>query len=363
MKKINILLAISLIFALAATGCGGTASSTASSAAPPASESGGATAQSSSGSGTGGGTVIKLAHAAAPGSARDLGAQKLKEVVEAETKGAVTVEIYPASQLGGGPDLIQGMQLGSIEMVILPSSFMGGFQPLTTIMDIPFLFPDDYEKLMAVEAGPAGQKLKDSTSEVGITTLDIWHTGYKTFTCNSPLNTPANFKGKKFRVMPSQIQIAQYELLGAAAINMDFSETYNSLQTGTIDGQENPLDTTFDMKFHEVQKYLTITHHGVLDQFIMASKVWFDALDPTIRAAIVKGCEEGREVAVQNTHLTEEKALKAFRDAGMEIKELTAEERAQWVEALAPIKETYVKNYGEAAREMLDLFEAEIAKS
>jgi C4-dicarboxylate-binding protein DctP len=215
---------------------------------------------------------------------------------------------------------------------------------------------------MEVEAGPSGQKLKDSTESVGIKTLDIWHTGYKTFTANRPLDKPADFKGLKFRVMPSQIQIAQYTLLGAAAVNMDFSETYNALQTGAIDGQENPLDTTYDMKVHEVQKYVTISRHGILDQFIMASKAWFDKLDQPVKDAVMHGVAAGRQVALENTLKAEEKAMAVFKEAGVTIKTLNPQEREEWIKAFAPVREIYITSYGEPAKEMLDLFESEIAK-
>ena len=307
-------------------------------------------------------SVIKLGHDSAPGSSRDLGAQKFKEIVEAGSKGDITVEIYPSSQLGAGSNLIQGMQMGSVEMGILPSSYLGGLQALTTIMDIPFLFPDDYHKLMAVEAGPAGAALKALTEKAGIKTLDIWHTGYKTFTASKPLNSPADFKGLKFRVMPSPIQAAQYETVGAAGVNMAFSEAYTALQNGALDGQENPLDTTYDMKFHEVQKYVTISRHAVLDQFIMAGKKWYDSLDEPTKQLLMEGVAAGRGVALQNTLRSEKIALEAFKNAGVTIKELTPEERVVWAKAFAPVREVYVKRYGKDAQTMLDLFEKEIAK-
>lgn len=306
--------------------------------------------------------VMKIAHAAAPGSARDLGAQKVKEVIESEVGEKVKVEIYPASQLGGGPDLIEGMQMSTIEMVILPSSFMGGFQPLTTIMDIPFLFPTDFEKMVKLEQGVAGEKLRETTESIGVKTMDIWHTGYKGFTAQTPLRTPKDFAGLKFRVMPSPIQIAQYEAMDATPINMDFSETYNALQTGAIDGQENPIDTTYDMKFQEVQKTFTMSRHGVLDQFIMVSKEWFEKQPEDIQSAIIKGIEEGREVALVNTHKTEEIGLEDFKEKGLEIIELTSEERAAFIDATKSVKDLYVKEYGSEAAELLKVFEEEIEK-
>lgn len=306
--------------------------------------------------------VMKIAHAAKPGSARDLGAAKVKEVVEKETNGRVEVQIYPASQLGGGGDLIEGMQMSTIEMVILPSSFLGGFEPLTTIMDLPFFFPEDYKKMMELEAGPAGQKLKATTEDIGIKILDIWHTGYKGFSAQTPLRKPEDFKGLKFRVMPSPIQIAQYEAVGATPINMEFSECYNALQTGAIDGQENPVDTTYDMKFQEVQKTFTLSRHGVLDQFIMVSKDWFEKQPEDIQAAILKGVEEGRQVAIEKTHEVEEAGLAAFKEKGLEIIELTPEERAAFIEATKGIKDLYVSKYGADAADLLKAFEEEIAK-
>lgn len=306
--------------------------------------------------------VMKIAHAAKPGSARDQGAVRIKEVVEKETNGKVEVQLYPASQLGGGKDLIEGMQMSTIEMVILPSSFLGGFAPLTTIMDLPFFFPEDYKKMMELEAGPAGQKLRATTEEIGVKTLDIWHTGYKGFSAQTTLRKPADFKGLKFRVMPSPIQIAQYEAMSATPINMEFSECYNALQSGAIDGQENPIDTTYDMKFHEVQKTFTLSRHGVLDQFIMVSKDWFEKLPADIQAAVLKGVEEGRQVAIEKTHETEEIGLAAFKEKGLEIVELTADERAAFMEATKGVKDTYVSKYGEKAAELLKVFEEEIAK-
>lgn len=317
---------------------------------------------SSSSSGSGDKIVMKIAHAAKPGSARDLGAQKIKEIVEKNTNGRVEVQIYPASQLGGGKDLIEGMQMSTIEMVILPSSFLGGFEPLTTIMDLPFFFPEDYEDMVALEQGPAGQALRATTEGIGVKTLDIWHTGYKGFSAQTPLRKPDDFKGLKFRVMPSPIQIAQYEVMGGTPINMEFSECYNALQTGAIDGQENPIDTTYDMKFHEVQKTFTMSRHGVLDQFIMVSKDWFEKQPEDIQNAIIKGVEEGRKVTLEMTHKIEQEGLAAFKEKGLEIIELTPEEREAFVEATKKVKDIYIEKYGTKAAELLKTFEEEMAK-
>lgn len=304
--------------------------------------------------------IMKIAHAGPPNSERDMGAQKIKEIVESRSNGQVEVQIYPASQIGGGPDLIQGMQMNTVEMVILPSSFLGGFEPLTSIMDIPFFLPDDYNQLIEVEQGEAGKRLMETTDHIGVKTLDIWHAGYKIFTANKALNKPEYFKGLKFRTMPSPIQIAMYESYGATPINMDFSECYNALQTKAIDGQDNPISVTFDMKFHEVQKTATLTRHSDIAFFIMVSKEWFEELPNAIQEAIIEGVKEGRLVSLDTTFKVDGKALEAFKAKGMEIIELTAEERQVFVEKSKEIQQLYVEKYGDDAKDLLKLFQDSI---
>lgn len=354
-KKSYFMYALALAVCLTA-GCSGQASSETEMASEAQKGEGNSTNQSSEK------IVMKIAHAAKDGSARDLGTEKIKEIVEEKSKGAIEVQIYPNSQLGGSTDLIQGMQTNTIEMVVLPSSFMGSFQPLTTLMDIPYLFPTEYEKLDKLEHGEAAKALMATTEEIGVTTLDIWHTGYKAFTANSKLYLPEDFKSLKFRVMPSQILFAQYEALGATAVSMDFSECYNALQTGAIDGQENPLDTTTDMNFQEVQKYCTLSNHGVLDQFIMVSSQWWNGLSEENQAIIMEGIEAGRQVCVDKTHESEAISRQKIQDAGVEIHELTEDELEQWKTVLAVCKETYVEQYGDRAKELLEMFEKEMAE-
>lgn len=347
---------------LAMTGCGSSGGTAPTEAAKTEAEGGAETgAQGDSAKASGKKMVIKLAHAAKDGSARDLGAEKIKEVVEEESGGRIEVQIYPNSQLGGGPDLIQGMQTNTIEMVILPSSFLGGFQPLTTLMDIPYLFPTDYVQLEKIEHGEAAEALRDTTTEIGVKTLDIWHTGYKAFTATSKLYLPSDFSGLKFRVMPSQILFKQYEALGATGVNMDFSECYNALQTGAIDGQENPLDTTTDMNFQEVQKYCTISNHGVLDQFIMASDTWYQSLSDEDKKIIMDGVDAGRQLCLEKTHEKEAGSRKILEEAGIEIHELSEEELSQWKEALSVCRDEYISTNGERGKELLEKFDAEIA--
>ncbi len=304
--------------------------------------------------------TIKFAHSSAPGSARDLGAKKFKEVLEAETNGDVTVEVYPASQLGNPTEIVQGVQMGNIEMSISPASFMGGFQPLITLLDIPFLLPTEKESLLDLHQSDAMRQLLDKTDEVGIRSLGIWHTGYKQFTGPKPLDTPEAFKGVKFRAMLSPVIFEQFRTLEASPTDIPFAETYNALQTGTIDGQENPLDTTFDMKFHEVQKYTTMTNHGVLDQMIIMNKSFYDDLDQQVKDAINKAFLAGRDVTVENTYENIETVSETMKDYGMEFVDITPEQREVFIEKMQAVREFYSNEFGDEGEDLLSAIEEEI---
>lgn len=302
--------------------------------------------------------TIKFGHASAPGSGRDQGVHKFKEVVEEETNGQVIVEVYPASQLGAPDEQMQGVQLGNQEMTVLPSSFMGGFQPIITLLDIPFLFPNDTDKLIEIQQSKEMRALLDKTDEVGIKTLGIWHTGYKQFTGNKAFQKPDDFNGVKFRAMPSPVIFEQFRTLGASPTDLAFAETYNAIQTGIIDAQENPLDTTHDMNLHEVQDVITITDHGVLDQLVLINADFFNGLDENIQAAIEKGYEEALDVTVDATYEKIEEVREEMESSGIEFVELNDSERQNLMDALTPVREFFIEEYGEEGEQLLESIES-----
>lgn len=307
--------------------------------------------------------TMKIAHASAPDSARDQGAKEVKEVIEADSSCSMKVEVYPASQLGGTTDLIEGMQIGSIESVILPAAFLGGFQPLMGVMDLPFFWPTDPEVLREVHDSDAAKKLLATTDEIDVTSLDIWHTGYKQWTAGKQLPDPADYQGLKVRAMPSPVLVEQDEVLGMDPVSIDFSETYGALQNNAIDGQENPIDTIYDMKFYEVQDYMTKTDHGTLDQIFMTSKQWHDSLSEECKKAVDDGVAAGRDVAYEKTYERNEKAKAAFKEAGMKTVEISEEDRKQLKEASAPVIDFYVNENGQQAEELVQSFEKAIRQA
>lgn len=306
--------------------------------------------------------IMRIGHGSAAGSARDLACEKMAEVIERESNGRIDCQVYPASSLGSVMELIQGVQTNTIECTVQPISQTSGFQPLCTIVDIPYCLPTNYEDLTAILDGPVGEALDSALAEVGISNLSYWFSGFKDFTANSPLDTPDSFNGLKFRSMSSTILMAQYKAVNATPVYIDFSETYNALSTGAVDGQDNPPDTITDMNFQEVQKYAVLSNHGNLQLGCMVSKAWFDNLSEDLQSAVLKGAEEGRKVCYEETCAKIDAGLQKMKDADMVIKELSAEELGEWVAAFAPVKDVYLESTGDAGQKLMALVDEEIAK-
>ena len=309
--------------------------------------------------------AMKITHVVPGNAPRGRGATETARLVSEDARCNISAKVYPAGQLGGGTDLIEGLQIGSVEMVILPGSFLVGFQPLIGILDFPFFFPPRWEDLEQVHNSAAMRMLLDTTEEKGIVSLAIWHTGYKIWTSNQrSLHRLDNYPGLKARIMPSAILKEQGRLLGLTAVGMPFSETYSALQTGAIDAQENSITTDFFMKFQEVQDFAALTHHGTLDQVIMVSRDWWEertgACQDAIREAVAAG---GRMTAELTNTIITSGAIPGFEARGVEIIQPTDEEWNEMQAAVLPgIEALYVEGNGARGQAILDAFTVEIAR-
>ncbi len=307
---------------------------------------------------------MKIGHVVPGIAPRGQGASQVAELVSADPRCDIAAAVFPASQIGGDTDLIEGLQIGAIEMVVLPGSFLVGFQPLIGVLDFPFFFPPRFEDLMRVHRSDAMRDVLDTTTEKGIVSLAIWHTGYKIWTSNQrPLNRYENFAGLKVRVMPSMILKEQSRLLGLTPVGMPFAETYSALQNGAIDAQENSIATNFFMKLHEVQSFAAITNHGLLDNVVMVSKRWWDERSPACQVAIREAVDAGgRTTAALTNSVIDELALPAFEDRGLTIVAPTPVEWNALRDAVLPgIERVYVGRTGERGRALVDGLRAEIA--
>ncbi|WP_417308320.1 TRAP transporter substrate-binding protein [Devosia sp.] len=284
--------------------------------------------------------VIKFSHVVAPNTPKGKGADKFKELAEKYTDGAVTVEVYPNSQLYKDKEELEALQLGAVQM-LAPS--LAKFGPLGVqqfeLFDLPFLM-GSYDDLRKITDGDIGQKLFGMLEDKGIKGLAFWDNGFKIMSANSPLHEPDDFLGLKMRIQSSKILEAEMQALGAVPQVMAFSEVYQALQTGVVDGTENPPSNMYTQKMNEVQKHATLSNHGYLGYALIVNKDFWDGLDPQVREQLDRAVAEATEYANSIAKEENDKALAAMQAAGTtEFYELTDEERQAWVDALMPVHE------------------------
>ncbi|MBI3145806.1 MAG: TRAP transporter substrate-binding protein, partial [Pseudogulbenkiania sp.] len=230
--------------------------------------------------------VIKFSHVVAQDTPKGQAAEYFKKLAEERTKGKVKVQVYPNSQLYKDKEELEALQLGAVQM-LAPS--LAKFGPLGAkefeVFDLPYIF-DNYEELHKVTQGPIGQQLLAKLDPKGIKGLAFWDNGFKSFSANKPLKTPADFKGLKMRIQSSKVLEEQMRTLGSLPQVMAFSEVYQALQTGVVDGTENPPSNMYTQKMHEVQKNLTVTNHGYLGYAVIVNKKFWDGLPADVRGQL-----------------------------------------------------------------------------
>ncbi len=265
--------------------------------------------------------------------------------VNEEMDGKACVTVYPNSTLYDDDKVLEAMLNGDVQFAAPSLSKFEAFTKQFQIFDLPFMFKN-IEAVDAFQASGAGEKMKQSMVRRGLLGLGFWHNGMKQFSANKPLLVPADAKGLKFRVQPSDVIVAQMEALGASAQPMAFSEVYGALQTGVVDGQENTWSNIYGQKFFEVQDGSTETNHGVLDYLVVTSVDWWEGLPEDVRTQV--GTIMDEVTAERNAAVNEVDAAarKAILDAGGVIRELTDEQRQAWVDAMKPVWDKFVDGVG-----------------
>ena len=282
--------------------------------------------------------VIKFSHVVAENTPKGKGALKFKELAESRTNGRVKVEVYPNSTLYKDGEEMNALQLGSVQM-LAPS--VSKFGPLGVrefeAFDLPFMF-DSYDELHKVTEGPVGKGLFEKLQSKGIVGLAYWDNGFKEMTANKPLRHVADFRGLKMRIQSSKVLDSQFRALGAVPQVMAFSEVYQALQTGVVDGTENTPSNIYTQKMHEVQKYLTVSDHGYIGYAVIANKTFWDGLPPDIRTALEGAMAEATTYANDIAKKENDDALEAIRKAGRtQIIQLTPAEKREWKKAMMPV--------------------------
>ncbi|MCA0405530.1 MAG: TRAP transporter substrate-binding protein [Proteobacteria bacterium] len=291
--------------------------------------------------------IIKFSHVVAPNTPKGKGADKFKELAEKYTGGKVKVEVYPNSQLYKDKEELEALQLGSVQM-LAPS--LAKFGPLGArefeVFDLPFLFKDR-AALQKVTKGEVGKKLFDKLSDKGITGLAYWDNGFKILSANKPIRLPTDMQGLKVRIQSSKVLDAQMRAVGAIPQVMAFSEVYQALSTGVVDGEENTPSNKFTQKMHEVQKHMLATNHGYIGYAVIVNKKFWDGLPADLRAPLDKAMLEATDYANDISTKENDEALAAMKASGKtEITTPTPDEYKAWVKAMLPVHQEVANRVG-----------------
>lgn len=282
--------------------------------------------------------VIKFSHVVASDTPKGKAAEMFAKEAATLTKGRVKVEVYPNSQLYKDKEEMEALQLGAVQM-LAPS--LAKFGPLGVkefeAFDLPYIF-DGYDALRKITNGPVGAQLLSKLEPKGIKGLAYWDNGFKSFSANTPIKTPADLKGKKLRIQSSKVLEEEIRSLGALPQVMAFSEVYQALQTGVVDGTENPISNLYTQKMHEVQKHLTITEHGYLGYAVIVNKKFWDGLPPDVRKQLELAMEKSTRYANQIAKVKNDEDLESVKKSGKtQVYVPTKAEKDAFRAALIPV--------------------------
>jgi C4-dicarboxylate-binding protein DctP len=291
--------------------------------------------------------VIKFSHVVAQSTPKGQAAERFKQLAEERTKGRVKVEVYPNSQLYKDGEEMEALQLGAVQMLAPSTSKFGPLGlPQFELFDLPYIFPNR-DVLHRVTLGPLGRELFKSLEAKGIVGVGYWDNGFKVMSANKPLHVPADYKGLKMRIKSSKVLDAQMRALGVQPQVMAFSEVYQAMQTGVVDGSENSLPNFLTQKFYEVQKYLVLTYHGYDGYAVIVNKKFWDGLPADIRSTLDKAMQEATTYENELSLKENDEGVAKIKATGrVQVYDITPEEQAALRKALLPVHKAMESRIG-----------------
>lgn len=301
--------------------------------------------------------TLRFAHYAKPGDTAYLAAEHFKFTVENMTGGDVEVSLHPAGELGNSPTMLQGARLGTIDLVLVGNPYFTAFAPQVNLLDLPFLFTSA-EHAYQVMDGEVGEALMTSINQSNLQGLAFWEIGFRNLTNNTrAVSSPADLAGLKLRTTPNPAHIEAFKILGANPAPMPFSEVYSALQTGTIDGQENPVNHIYASKLHEVQKHLSLTAHAYTAAPLVVNYGKFAKMKPEHQNALRAAAKLSASYERQLNASKEAGSLQAMKDAGVSV--VMEPDVAAFRDAVAEkTRMAYVEKFGDELINQVDALAA-----
>ncbi len=295
--------------------------------------------------------VIKFSHVTNTDKhPKGIAASLLEKRVNEEMNGKACLEVFPNSQLYDDNKVLEALLLGDVQLAAPSLSKFEKYTKSFRIFDLPFVF-EDIKAVERFQASETGQKLKNSMRKKGLQGLAFWHNGMKQLSANKPLIVPSDAKGLKFRIQASDVLKAQFEAVGGNPQKMSFKEVYGGLQTGVIDGQENTWSNIYGKKFFEVQDGVTESNHGIIDYLVVTSAEFWQGLPDDVRTQLKTILDEVTATRNAESTAVNEKNKQLIIEAGTEVRQLTADQRAQWVEAMKPV---WAQFEGDIGKDIID---------
>ena len=290
--------------------------------------------------------IIKYSHVVADVTPKGQAALKFKELAEKKLPGKVEIQVFPNSQLFGDGKEMEALLLGDVQILAPSLSKFGKYTKQIEIFDLPFLFTD-IQAVDRFQGSKEGLALLNSMEKKGIKGFGFLHNGMKQLSANKPLGMPSDAKGLKFRIQASDVLEAQFHAVGGNPQKLAFAEVYQALQTGVVDGTENPWSNIYSKKFHEVQKYIMDSNHGVLDYMVIGNAKWWAGLPPDIQKGLTEAMTEsikfGNKVAFEEDLAFRKKVID---DNKAKVLPMSKEHLAAWRTAMQPVWKKFEAGIG-----------------
>ncbi|MBZ4688580.1 MAG: dicarboxylate transporter, DctP subunit [Clostridiales bacterium] len=286
---------------------------------------------------------LKVGHVLAPTHPYQTGLEKFAELVAEKTDGKVKVDVFHSSQLGNEREMIEALQMGTLDMTLVSTAPLAGFSNAFLVFDLPFIF-EDRESAYKVLDGEFGTDMLNSLENSGIKGLAYWENGFRNVTnSRRPVVHPSDMEGMKIRTMENKIHMASFRTIGADPTPMAFGELFTALQQQTVDAQENPLPIIFTSNFFEVQDHLAMTGHFYAAAPLLISKQLWDSFSPEIQDAIQEAAIEARDFERQTVSDMDAELLGTLKEKGMQVTEV---DKKEWREAMKPVYDEFEAEIG-----------------